>query len=93
MNAKISVFVICVKAIIYLSLYNLQDCIFNARAVSVIRYGAEIIKWRKNKLEAIDRKARKLLTKLLTVYRSLRRLYWKRKNGGKGLINVEKASI
>ena len=29
MNAKISVFVICVEAIIYLLLYNLHDCIVN----------------------------------------------------------------
>ena len=28
MNAKISVFVVCVEAIIYLLLYNLYDCIF-----------------------------------------------------------------
>ena len=28
MNVKISVFVICVKAIIYLLLYNLHDCTF-----------------------------------------------------------------
>ena len=28
MNAKISVFVICVNAIIYLILYNLHDCTF-----------------------------------------------------------------
>ena len=27
-NAKISVFVICVEAIIYLLLYNLHDCTF-----------------------------------------------------------------
>ena len=30
MNAKMSVFVICVESIIYLSLYNLHDCTFNA---------------------------------------------------------------
>ena len=30
MNAKISVFVICVEAIIYLLLYNLHDCTFNS---------------------------------------------------------------
>ena len=30
MNAKISVLVICVEAIIYLLLYNLHDCIFKA---------------------------------------------------------------
>ena len=29
MNAKISVFVICAEAIIYLLLYNLHDCTFN----------------------------------------------------------------
>ena len=28
MNAKISVFVICIEAIIYLPLYNLHDCTF-----------------------------------------------------------------
>ena len=31
MKAQISVFVICVKAIIYLLLYNLQDCTFNSQ--------------------------------------------------------------
>ena len=30
MNAKISVFVICVEAIIYLLLYNLHDCTFSS---------------------------------------------------------------
>ena len=29
MNAKVSVFVICVEAIIYLLLYNLHECNFN----------------------------------------------------------------
>ena len=29
MNAKISMFVMCVEAIIYLLLYNLHDCTFN----------------------------------------------------------------
>ena len=28
MNAKVSVFAICVEAIIYLLLYNLHDCTF-----------------------------------------------------------------
>ena len=28
MNAEISLFVVCVEAIIYLLLYNLQDCTF-----------------------------------------------------------------
>ena len=30
MNAKISVFVICIKAIIYLLLYDLHGCTFNS---------------------------------------------------------------
>ena len=30
MNAKISMFVICVEAIMYLLLYNLDDCTFNS---------------------------------------------------------------
>ena len=29
MNLKISIFVICVEAIIYLLLHNLHDCTFN----------------------------------------------------------------
>ena len=29
MKAKIAVFVICVKAIIYLLIYNLHECTFN----------------------------------------------------------------
>ena len=35
MNAKISVFVICVEAIIYLLLHNLRDCTFNDFLVNV----------------------------------------------------------
>ena len=34
----------------------------NYRAVSVVRYGAGIIKWTKEELEKLDRKTRKLLT-------------------------------
>ena len=63
----------------------------NSRAVSVVRYGALIIKWRKEDLEKMDRKMRKLLT----VYRAFHpqsdvdRLYFKRSQGGRGLISVE----
>ena len=32
MNAKTSVLVICIEAIIYLSLYNLHDCTFNKKS-------------------------------------------------------------
>ena len=34
MNAEISVFVICVEAIIYLLLYNLNDC--NFKKINVV---------------------------------------------------------
>ena len=44
MNAKISVFVICVEAIIYLLLYNLHDCTFKMFSVVFIqRYTVLII--------------------------------------------------
>ena len=39
MNAKISMFVICVKAIIYLLSYNMHDCTFKrARNVNWHKY-------------------------------------------------------
>ena len=36
----------------------------HAKAILVIRYGAIIVKWRKNKLEAVDRKTRELSSNL-----------------------------
>ena len=39
MNAKISEFVICVEAIIYLLLYNLHDCTFKHVIVCYIIFG------------------------------------------------------
>ena len=59
----------------------------NSRAVSLIRYGAGIIDWRRDELKDIDRKTRKLFT----MHRSMHpqsdvdRLYWKRAEGGRGL--------
>ena len=63
----------------------------NARAVSIVRYGASIINWTKTELSSMDRKTRKLLT----IYGALHprantdRLYIKRDDGGRGLISVE----
>ena len=34
----------------------------NSRAVSIVRYGAGIIKWTKNELEELDRKTKKLMS-------------------------------
>ena len=63
----------------------------NARAVSIIRYGAGIINWRVDELKAVDRKTRKLLTinRALHPQADVDRLYYKRADGGRGLISVE----
>ena len=61
------------------------------RATSLIRYGAGIIHWRVDELKAIDMKTRKILT----IYRELHpqadgdRLYYRRAEGGRGLISFE----
>ena len=63
----------------------------NTWAVSLLRYSAGFVSWRKNELQAIDRKTRKLFT----IYGALHpksdvdRLYIPRKEGGRGLISTE----
>ena len=63
----------------------------NTWAVSVLRYSAAFVSWRKKELEAIDRKTRKLFT----IYGALHpksdvdRLYISRKEGGRGLISIK----
>ena len=63
----------------------------NAWAVSLIRFSAAFVSWRKSELQAIDRKTRKLFT----IYGALHpksdvdRLYIARKEGGRGLISIE----
>ena len=58
---------------------------------SRVRYSAGIVSWTKEDSREMDRKTRKLLT----VYRCMHpqadvdRLYWKRKEGGRGLISIE----
>ena len=61
------------------------------RAVSILRYGAGILKWNKNELKEMDRKTRKLMTmnKELHPMSDVARLYVSRKNGGRGLIGCE----
>ena len=59
--------------------------------MSLLRYSAAFISWRKSELQAIDRKTRKLFT----VYGGFHpifdvgRLYILRKDGGRGLIAIE----
>ena len=66
-------------------------CRVNTRAVSLLRYSAEFVSWRKSELQGIDRKTRKLFT----IYGALHpksdvdRLYIPRKDGGSGLIFIE----
>ena len=63
----------------------------NTWAVSLIRYSAAFVSWRKSELQAIDRKTRKLFT----IYGALHptsdvdRLYIPTKEGGRGLISIE----
>jgi len=57
------------------------------------RYTASIINWRKDELEAMDRKTRKMMT----IYNSLHpradvdRLYIPRKHGGRGQISKQES--
>ena len=63
----------------------------NTWAVSLLRYSAAFVSWRKSELQGIDRKTRKLFT----IYGALHpksdvdRLYIPRKEGGRGLISIE----
>ena len=60
-------------------------------AVSLLRYWAAFVSWRKSELQPIDSKTRKLLT----IYGALHpksdvdRLYIPRKEGGRALISIE----
>ena len=48
MNAKISVFVSCIEAIIYFLLYNLHDCNFNYVKLGSISFSRHLVFDRKN---------------------------------------------
>ena len=63
----------------------------NTWAVSILRYGAGILRWNKNELLEIDRKTRKFMTmnKELHPTSNVARLYVSRKNGGRTLIGCE----
>ena len=64
----------------------------NTWATAVFRYGAGIIQWKTSELKDLDRKSRKTLTMYggLHSKSGVDRLYVKRKEGGRGLINVER---
>jgi len=64
-----------------------------ALAVPVLRYNFGIINWRTEDIKIIDRKTRKILTmyKVHHPKADIDRLYVKRKEGGRGLVQVEAA--
>ena len=64
-----------------------------ALAVPVLRYTFGIINWRIEEIKQIDRKTRKMLTmyKMHHPKADIDRLYVKRKEGGRGLVQVEAA--
>ena len=64
----------------------------NAWAVAIFRYGAGILHWSKSELNALDRKSRKTMTMYGALHPKcdVDRLYMKRKEGGRGLIGVER---
>ena len=63
----------------------------NTWAVSLMRYGAGIVKWTKSKLDEIDRKTRNVLTlnKELHPRNDVDRLHLSRMEGGRGLIGYK----
>ena len=63
----------------------------NTWTVSLIRYLAAFVSWRKNELEAIDRKTRKFFTMYGALHpkSDVDRLYIPRKERGRGLIFIE----
>jgi len=64
-----------------------------ALAVPVLRYSFGIINWRIEEIKQIDRKTRKMLTiyKMHHPKSDIDRLYVKRKEGGRGLVQIETA--
>ena len=64
----------------------------NTWAVAIFRYGAGIIQWKASELKDLDRKSRKKMTMYggLHPTSDVDRLYVKRKEGGRGLISVER---
>ena len=63
----------------------------NTRAVCLLRHSAAFVSWRKSKIQAIDRKTRKLFTIYVVLHPKLdvSRLCIPRKKGGKGLKSIQ----
>ena len=63
----------------------------NTRAVSLMRYGAGIVKWTKSELDEIDRKTRRVMTmnKELHPRNDVDRLHVSRTEEGRGMIGCK----
>ena len=63
----------------------------NTWVVSLIRYSAAFVSWRKSELQGIDRKTRTLFTMYGALHpkSDVDRLCIPRKEGGRGLISIE----
>ena len=63
----------------------------NTWAVSLLRYSAAFVSWRKSELQAAHRKTRKLFSIYGTLHpkSDVDRLYTPRKEVGRGLISIE----
>ena len=64
-------------------------CGVNAWVVSLLRYSAAFVSWRKSQLQPIDRKSRKLFTIYGALHSDVDRLYIPREAGERGLISIE----
>ena len=64
----------------------------NTWAVAIFRHGVGIIQWKASELKDLDRKSRKTMVMYggLHPKSDVDRLYVKRKEGGRGLISVER---
>ena len=64
----------------------------NVWAVAAFRYGAGILLWKESELKDVDRKSRKTIAMYGAFHSKsdLDRLYIKRKEGGRGLMSVER---
>jgi hypothetical protein len=63
----------------------------NTWAVALLRYGAGVLKWRKDEIAAMVRKTRRLMTMqgVLHPRSNIHRLYLPREKDGRGLISCE----
>ena len=60
--------------------------------MAVFKYGAGILQWKESELKYVDRKSRKKMTMYGALHpkSDVDRLYINRKEGGRGLISVER---